>query len=148
MTTHARTIQVTLDCTDPGAQARFWAEALGYQLEPPPPGFDTWEAFLEARGVPPERHNDRSAVVDPAGAGPRLLFQRTERERPAGHRLHLDVRAAPGLQGHERMTALDAECERLQALGARLLERHDPAPPLDAGHLVMTDPEGNVFCLD
>ena len=30
----------------------------------------------------------------------------------AKNRVHLDVRAAPGLQGDERMASLEAECER------------------------------------
>ena len=62
--------------------------------------------------------------------------------------MHLDVRAAPGLEGDARMAALEAECERLAALGATRLRRHEPAPPLSAGHIVMADPEGNEFCLD
>ena len=68
--------------------------------------------------------------------------------KTAKNRVHLDLRAAPGLQGEERMAALEAECERLVALGATRVERHEPAPPMTAGHLVMADPEGNVFCLD
>ena len=69
----AREMQVTFDCADPGAQALFWAEALGYVLQPPPPGFDSWDAALDAWGVPPEARNDRSALLDPDGAGPRLF---------------------------------------------------------------------------
>ena len=68
--------------------------------------------------------------------------------RDGGARLHLDVRAAPGLTGEERMAALEVECERLVALGARRVRRVEPSAPLDAGHIVMADPEGNVFCLD
>jgi hypothetical protein len=69
-------------------------------------------------------------------------------DKVAKNRVHLDVRAAPGLEGEERMAALEAECERLVALGATRRERYEPAPPLDAGHILMTDPEGNEFCLD
>ena len=72
----AREVQITFDCADPGALSAFWAEALGYRLQDPPPGFETWEQALEAMNVPPERHNDASALVDPDGAGPRLFFQR------------------------------------------------------------------------
>jgi len=46
------------------------------------------------------------------------------------------------------MAALEAEAERLAAHGASRLRRYEPAPPLGAGHIVMTDPEGNEFCLD
>jgi hypothetical protein len=69
-------------------------------------------------------------------------------DKVAKNRVHLDVRAAPGLQGEARMAALEAECGRLVALGATRLERHEPEPPMGFGHIVMADPEGNEFCLD
>jgi hypothetical protein len=144
----ARDVQITFDCADPAKLSAFWAEALGYGFQEPPPGFPSWDAALEAMGVPPERRNDASAVTDPAGAGPRLFFQRVPEGKQAKNRVHLDIRAAPGLQGEERMSALEAEAERLVALGATRVRRHDPEPPLGFGHLVMTDPEGNEFCLD
>jgi glyoxalase superfamily protein len=143
----SREIQVTFDCGDPAALARFWAQTLGYDVQPPPPGFDSWDAALEAWGVPPEHRNDRSAAVDPDGDGPRLFFQKVPEGKTAKNRVHLDVRAAPGLEGEERMAALDAECERLVALGATRLQRLEPNS-LDAGTVVMQDPEGNEFCLD
>ena len=144
----ARDLQVTFDCADPARLAAFWAEALGYRLQDPPGDFGSWEEALEAMGVPPERRNDASAVVDPDGSGPRLYFQRVPEGKAAKNRVHLDVRAAPGLEGEARMAALEAEAERLIAHGATRLERHDPTPPLGAGHIVMTDPESNEFCLD
>ncbi|CAA9353133.1 MAG: conserved hypothetical protein SCC24.31c [uncultured Nocardioidaceae bacterium] len=143
----AREVQVTFDCGDPAALAAFWAEVLGYRLDPPPPGFATWEAALEAWGVPPERRNDRSAVSDPDSRGPRLFFQKVPEGKGAKNRVHLDVRAAPDLAGEERMTALEREATRLVGLGATRLERVEPGG-LQAGHVVMQDPEGNEFCLD
>ncbi|MEH0935949.1 VOC family protein [Micromonospora psammae] len=144
----ARDVQITFDCADPAGLAAFWAEALGYQLPEPPGGFESWERALEAMGVPPERRNDASALVDPEGSGPRLFFQRVPEGKQAKNRVHLDVRAAPGLQGDARMAALEAEAERLVAHGATRVGRHEPAPPLGAGHIVLSDPEGNEFCLD
>ncbi|AYA26935.1 hypothetical protein SAMN02745947_01109 [Rhodococcus rhodochrous J3] len=144
----ARDIQITFDCADPAALADFWADALGYELQKPPGNFVSWDDALDAMGVPLERRNDASAVVDPDGAGPRLFFQKVPEGKQAKNRVHLDVRAAPGLDGAERMAALEAEAERLVARGATRLERHDPAPPFGAGHIVMADPEGNEFCLD
>jgi hypothetical protein len=144
----AREIQVTFDCADPGALAPFWAEVLGYQVQPPPGAFGSWDEALAAMGVPPERRNDASAVVPPGGDGPRLFFQRVPEGKVAKNRVHLDVRAAPGLAGDERMAALEAECDRLVALGAGRLRRSEPDPPLSGGFIVMTDPEGNEFCLD
>ncbi|MEU8053079.1 VOC family protein [Micromonospora haikouensis] len=141
-------VQITFDCANPAALAAFWAEALGHQVQAPPPGFESWEQALEAMGVPPERRNSASAVVDPAGTAPRLFFQRVPEPKQVKNRVHLDVRAAPGLVGDARMAALEAAAERLVSLGATRLRRHEPAAPLDAGHIVMADPEGNEFCLD
>ena len=144
----SREVQVTFDCADPAGLAAFWAEALGYRLQDPPPGFGSWEQALAEMGIPPERRNDASALVDPEGRGPRLFFQRVPEGKQAKNRVHLDVRAAPGLQGEARMAGLEAEAQRLVARGATRLERHEPAAPLGAGHIVLADPEGNEFCLD
>ncbi|MFB9236773.1 VOC family protein [Plantactinospora siamensis] len=141
-------VQITFDCADPGRLAAFWAEALGYRLQDPPAGFASWEEALSALGVPAERHNDASALVDPEGARPRLFFQRVPEPKRAKNRVHLDVRAAPGLDGEARMAALEAAAARLVSHGATRLRRHEPAPPLEAGHIVLADPEGNEFCLD
>jgi hypothetical protein len=143
----SREVQITLDCADPAALAGFWAATLGYVVQPPPEGYATWEDALDAWGVPEEHRNDRSAVVDPQGAGPRLFFQRVPEGKVAKNRLHLDVRAAPGLGGGDRMAALEEEATRLVARGAIRLLRVEP-DRMDAGHIVMQDPEGNEFCLD
>ena len=142
-----REVQVTFDCGDPGALAEFWAVALGHVVQPPPQGFETWDAALAAWGVPEERRNDRSAVVDADGSGPRLFFQRVPEGKAAKNRVHLDVRAAPGLSGEARMRALEDACAALVARGATRVRRVEPGG-LDAGHVVMRDPEGNEFCLD
>ena len=144
----ARDVQITFDCADPAGLAAFWAEALGYQVQDPPDGFESWEQALAAMGVPPENRNDASALVDPKGSGPRLFFQRVPEHKQAKNRVHLDVRAAPQLKGDDRMAALEAEAERLGSHGATRLKRYEPAPPLEAGHIVMSDPEGNEFRLD
>ena len=157
----SRTIQITFDCADPNGLAGFWNEALGYRYDSPPAGFATWEEALDHFNVPEEDRNNASASVDPDEKGPRLFFQRVPEgtrsvvTTPDGtdlvtvkNKLHLDVRAAPGLEGEERMAALESECERLVALGANRVQRHEPAPPMSQGFIVMTDPEGNVFCLD
>jgi hypothetical protein len=152
----SRAVQVTLDAHDPRALSTFWAAALGY-VHPAPPGttvpagadvLAAWDEFLERVGVPPEERNSSSAIEDPDGAGPRVFFQQVPEDKVGKNRVHLDVRAAPGLQGTERMAALEAECERLVAFGAARLQRFEPAPPLSAGFIVMSDPEGNEFCLD
>lgn len=152
----SRHLQVTFDAADPRALSAFWREVLGY-VHPGPPGVElppgadplaAWDEFLARVGVPEEQRSTRSAIEDPEGHGPRLFFQQVPEDKVAKNRVHLDVRAAPGLQGGERMAALEAECARLVALGATRVWREDPAPPLAGGHIVMADPEGNEFCLD
>ncbi len=149
-------IQVTFDALNPRALSIFWAEVLGYRHSPPPgvalpngqDGLEAWDTFLKESDIPEDQHNSASALEDPEGQGPRLYFQRVPEAKAAKNRVHLDVRAAVGLEGHERMLALERECDRLLALGARRLERHEPAPPMSMGFIVMADPEGNEFCLD
>jgi Glyoxalase-like domain len=60
--------QLAIDCTDPDQLARFWAAALGYELEPPPAGFPTWDDYYRDIGVPEEElgiGTDR--IFDPEG---------------------------------------------------------------------------------
>ena len=143
----ATEFQVTFDCSDPAAQAAFWAEALHYIVQPPPPGFDSWDDALNVWEVPAEQRNDRSALVDPAGRGPRIYFQRVPESKTSKNRVHLDLRAAAGAPPEARAETLEAECERLLALGASRVDRFE-ANGMDDVFIVMRDPEGNEFCLD
>jgi hypothetical protein len=152
----SRDVQVTFDAHDPRGLSSFWRDALGY-VHPGPPGVElspgadplaAWDEFLARLGVPEAQWNSRSAIEDPDGTRPRVFFQQVPEDKVAKNRVHLDVRAAPGLQGEERMAALEAESERLVALGATRVRRYEPAPPMEFGHVVLQDPEGNEFCLD
>ncbi len=144
-----REVQVTFDCADPAELAGFWCQVLGYQMQPPPPGFASWDDALEAWGVPSELRNGRSAALPRHGEiGPRMFFQRVPEGKIVKNRLHLDVRAAPGLEGSERMSALEAEATRLVGLGATRVRGVSPDGQLETGFVVMQDPEGNEFCLD
>ncbi|MGW0865953.1 VOC family protein [Streptomyces sp. NPDC002611] len=138
-------VQITFDCAEPERVARFWCEALGYVVPPPPEGLATWDAF--DRTLPPERQGSAFACIDPSGVGPRLFFQRVPEGKVVKNRLHLDVRVGIGLVGEERVAALEAECARLVALGAvrgKLLL----ADGFNESCLGMQDVEGNEFCLD
>jgi hypothetical protein len=152
----SRRFQVTFDAHDPRALSSFWRDVLGY-VHPGPPGVDlpegadplaAWDDFLARVGVPEGERNTRSAIEDPDGHGPRIFFQQVPEGKVAKNRVHLDVRAAPGLSGDQRMAALETECLRLVAIGATRLRREEPSPPMSAGFIVMADPEGNEFCLD
>lgn len=129
-------VQVTFDCADPAALSRFWASALGYVVQPPPEGFDSWPAFLTSVGVPESEWTSKSACVDPDGKGPRLFFQRVPEGKSAKNRVHLDVNV-----GHERVAE---EVARLVAEGATHMG--DFAEGTDSW-VVMADPEGNEFCV-
>lgn len=68
--------QITVDCADPDRMARFWAEALGYQLEEPPAGSATWRDYWMSVGVPEDEVGDGyDSIVDPVGGRPRIWFQ-------------------------------------------------------------------------
>ncbi|MEV7615530.1 VOC family protein [Streptomyces sp. NPDC089799] len=137
--------QVTFDCAEPERVARFWCEVLGYVVPPPPEGFDSWDAFDGS--LPPERQGSAFACVDPSGEGPRLFFQRVPEGKAVKNRVHLDVRVATGLVGAERLATLEAERDRLVALGAKC-ENVLIADGFDESCIVMQDVEGNEFCLD
>ncbi|MCU1591529.1 MAG: hypothetical protein JWP11_2785 [Frankiales bacterium] len=136
-------MQIAIDCADPAALAAFWAEVLpGYALQPPPPGFDSWEAFLEAQHVPKEEWNSRSAIV---GDGPRLFFQRVPEPKTGKNRVHLDLHAGggPAVPLDEQRANVRAAVTRLRGLGATFIKEYEE---LGVVWAVMTDPEGNEFC--
>ncbi|MEV4647667.1 VOC family protein [Saccharopolyspora sp. NPDC049357] len=138
-------VQITFDCAEPERVARFWCEVLGYVVPPPPPGFGSWGEF--DRSLPAEQQGSAFACVDPSGVGPRLFFQRVPEGKVVKNRVHLDVRVGTGLVGEERLAALEAECARLEELGATrgtLLV----ADGFNESCQVMQDVEGNEFCLD
>jgi Glyoxalase-like domain len=137
--------QVTFDCADPERVARFWCDALGYVVPPPPNGFASWHDY--DRSLPADRQGAAFACVDPEGVGPRLFFQRVPEGKVVKNRVHLDVRVGTGLVGDERVAALEAECARLIPLGATRVQLL-PADDEDESCLVMQDIEGNEFCLD
>jgi hypothetical protein len=135
-------VQITVDAHDPAKQAEFWALALDYVVQPPPPGFDSWEVFAEQVGIPRDQWDRLAAAVDPSGAGPRVLFQKVPEDKTVKNRVHLDVNMAPGAE--DRKERVQAHRERLEAAGARFLREVDEP---SGWCLVMADPEGNEFCL-
>lgn len=134
-------VQITFDCHDANTMAAFWALALDYELEPPPESFESWESFLEAKGIPVPPAGSVSAIVDPAAHGPRLLFMRVPEAKSAKNRMHLDVRASTGPDGDATKLAKVAE---LVEAGGREIGRGEEA---GSWWVVMHDPEGNEFCV-
>jgi hypothetical protein len=138
-------VQVTFDCAAPERVARFWCEVLGYVIPPPPAGFASWDEFDQS--LPSELQGASFACADPSGVGPRLFFQRVPEGKVVKNRQHLDVRVGTGLVGDERLAALEAECSRLQTLGATRVKLLT-ADEYNESCLLMQDIEGNEFCLD
>jgi Glyoxalase-like domain len=146
--------QLVIDCAEPERLARFWAAALGYQLEPPPAGFASWDDYWRAAGLPEEDLDiGTDSIVDPDGHGPRIWFQRVPDVKTVKNRLHMDIHAS-GVDLHDsaarealaevRRQRVDAAAERLASLGATVIGRHSDEA---TGHyaIAMRDPEGNEF---
>jgi hypothetical protein len=141
----ATPIQITFACEDPGRMAEFWAGALEYILDPPPDGYDSWEAFAVEVGIPEESWNDISAVVDPDNVGPRILFERWDGGAP-NQRVHIDVNpVGHEIAGDERVERFAEERARLEALGATF--SREGTGMAGETWIEMFDPEGNWFCV-
>jgi len=96
----------------------FWRAALGYVAQPDQP------AFL----APPE---------GAPSAAPASVRGPVHLHLDGDDRMHLDLFLDEG-------DTLESEVERLVALGARRVE-WTYAP--DAEHVVLADPDGNLFCV-
>ncbi|MFD5557022.1 VOC family protein [Streptomyces sp. NPDC127068] len=125
----ARLHDIVFDSARPAATARFWAAALdGYAVAP----YDEAElARLRSEGIT-STEDDPTVLVETVDGGPRLWFQLVPEAKRVKNRVHLDLRAADP----------EAEVRRLTALGATVRARHP-----DSDNIVLTDPEGNEFCL-
>lgn len=130
-----RVVQTVLDTTDPRGLAEFYRELLGMSYrpgdEPPAPG-------------EPDPQGDDWLVLRGDDLWP-LAFQKVPEITPptwpepgVPQQLHLDMTVPDG-------DTLDAQRDRAEALGARLLldRRDDPDEPL----YVFADPAGHPFCI-
>ena len=137
-------LQIVFDANDVPRLVAFWEQALGYQVQPPPPEFETWEDFARENGIPEEQWDGWGALIDPDGTRPRIFFQRVPEGKTAKNRLHLDVNVGEGLEGQERAMRVKQEADRLEELGAT---RQREAFERGEFWIVVQDPEGNEFCL-
>jgi hypothetical protein len=139
--------QLVIDCAEPEPLARFWAAALGYQIEPPPAGFATWDDYWRDLGLPEEDLGiGEDRIADPDGRGPRIWFQRVPERKTVKNRLHLDIPASGGREFpiETRRQRVDAEARRLAGLGATIV-RVLQDEGVDHYGVAMKDPEGNEF---
>jgi hypothetical protein len=140
-------IQIVFDAAEPEKLAEFWELALGYVVEPPPEGFESWEDFARSIGLPEEEFGEVASRIDPAGEGPRLYFQRVPDKKYPGvkNRVHLDISVAGrGVRGEHRKRLVSEHVERLVQAGATLAWQTDN---VRGSSITLRDPEGNEFCV-
>ncbi len=109
---------VTFDCGDPLKLCRFWSDLTGWPVHE-------------------ESDEDEAMVVAPEPR-PNLLFVRVPEGKQAKNRLHFDITPTDRTR--------DEEVQRLAELGATVTE--DLRNPDGTGWAVMTDLEGNEFCVE
>lgn len=139
--------QLVIDCADPDRLSRFWAAALGYEREPPPAGFATWDGYWRDVGVPEEELGaGADRIIDPGGAGPLIWFQVVPEPKTIKNRFHLDISVSGGrtVPLATREQRVDAEARRLARLGATMVRALEQEG-IDHYGVAMTDPEGNEF---
>jgi hypothetical protein len=139
--------QLVIDCADPELMVRFWAAALGYEVEPPPPGFATWDDWRRDIGLPESYlGTGADSIIDPAGGGPRIWFHALPDTKTVKNRLHLDIHASGGrdLPLEARRQRVDAEARRLCEIGATQTVVM-ATEGVDHYAVGMRDPEGNEF---
>jgi hypothetical protein len=139
----ATDFQVVVDCAAPHELADWWAEALGWDVEPSDEDFiRRMVAAGHATEADTTTHRgvlvwkEGAAIRSPEPGRPRVLFQLVPEAKTVKNRLHLDLRVGEDRQG--------AEVARLTGLGARELWRGRQGPHT---WVTMADPEGNEFCV-
>ena len=138
---------LTFDCENAPAMARFWIIALGYVEKSPPEGWDTWEDWLRHFEVPEEEWDDGASLATRTACCPSVGFLKVPEPKTAKNRLHIDLQVAGGrhLEQEVREERIEAMVARLVEAGGAIQDRSMQAGALD--HVVMTDPEGNEFCV-
>ncbi|MFW5418021.1 VOC family protein [Nocardiopsis sp. CNT-189] len=122
----SRFTELEIDCADPGRLARFWCSVLDYEVHEE----DGEEGVVTIGPPPAPGDGDRAGPVPPV-----LTFARVPEGKTVKNRVHIDVSPADREQGEE--------VRRLLGLGAR----HADVGQGDASWVVLTDPEGNEFCV-
>ena len=111
--------KITVDCANPYDLAVFWSRVTGGTVDPD------------------DQPGDDGALLHLPGEGPDLLFLQVPEGKSAKNRIHFDLGAG---------TTRDAEVERVLGVGAVLYA--DFRNEDGTGFVVLTDPEGNEFCIE
>jgi glyoxalase superfamily protein len=141
-------LQITVDSKNPHDLADWWAETLGWAVEPQD---ETFIRSMIEQGYATDAdtltHSGRLVWRDGAAIRPveelnakaparRMLFQISPDEKTVKNRVHWDVR----LDGRDK----DEVRTELEARGATFLWTASQGP--HSWH-TMADPEGNEFCI-
>lgn len=139
-------LQIVVDCINPLGLADWWAETMGWEVEPSDEafirsmvekGFATEDETLLHHGVLVWAAGRAITAGPDAQPGqPRILFQAADGAKSSKNRIHWDVRL-----GGEDKAAVRA---RLEARGASFLWEASQGPH---AWFTMADPEGNEFCI-
>ncbi len=109
-----------INCEGTQAVGYFWSKALGWPL--------VWD------------QNEETAIREPGATGPLITWSGPPvAPKLRKNRSHLDIAAS---DGGDRTTQL-GEVDRLVSLGASRIDIGQG----DVGWVVMTDPDGNEFCV-
>lgn len=144
--------QLTIDCENSSLLVQFWAEVLGYRVLEAPEGFETWNDWYLSVGVPIDEldldGDGADRIVDPTGRGPRIWFQPVPEPKAGKNRLHLDVYVGGGRDTPitERRRRVDARVAELVEFGATV-DRVGGHTEHEHYFVVLSDPEGNEFCV-
>ncbi len=117
-----------VESTDHRKLARWWAEALGWEV--------VFDLDSEVVVVPPWAL-ELSGRLDFHQVPPGMVFVPVDHEKSGKNRLHWDF--APHTSDDR-----DAEIARLVELGATVI---DVGQPAEATWTVRADPDGNEFCV-
>jgi Glyoxalase-like domain len=117
----SRISHTSFDSLDAYRQSVFWAEVLGFAEDPDDPN---------------EPGHEECMIYAPDRAT-RLLFIEVPDAKVLKNRIHLDLRPSD--------RSREDEVERLVTLGATQVA--DRRRPDGSGWFVLTDPEGNEFCI-
>jgi hypothetical protein len=139
--------QIAVDSAKPHVLADWWAETLGWVVEPSDEafirkmiaaGYATDEDTITHNGAMVWR--DGAAIRHPdelnGGTRPRILFQLVPEAKSVKNRVHLDLRV-----GEQNV---EAEVAKLTERGATYLHKASQGPHW---WVTMADPEGNEFCV-
>ncbi|WP_017603285.1 VOC family protein [Nocardiopsis alkaliphila] len=117
-----------VDCHDPVAQGLWWSEVLSWRV--------LYQSDEETVLIPPWMGTDAVSHEEWAHYPPGMVFVRVSEDKQVKNRLHMDL--APHTKDD-----WDEEVARLLGMGANEVS----VGQKDVPWTVLTDPEGNEFCV-